>query len=685
MAVLALALLSPHAASAAFVPTTAPFPAGTHLDDFDAGDARWVAAARVNGERRIVVSGDQGASWQPVADPGDSLYLDVSAAPDGSVWLSGSKTADTDAGGVLHRVPPGSLDPTAVTFSGFGLGGDPNAGHTYTATAPLWDAAGKPWSVVSVTSGGMPSGHLVQLGSDGGPVTHRIPLAAFEASLERLGSQIHVSAGEYLRLDGTTLTGVPAVPKWRNGDRAIDALGRRSYDGGASFHGGTPYTVRAVHDAPDLAISGPSVLSTYAHGLAPTGLTDAPDGWRDAVSTDDGIVLPGDDGIIYLHAGPVPPAPAPTGMQVTRLNTLRAAAGLAPVREDPRLTQASAAHVDYWKLNGFSAHDEFPGSPGFTGASPSNRCMAAGYPEGCAEIAYPEQSTWAMDGWIATPFHGRPMVDPDATDVGGAELAGVGANVNSSLPRAIRFTPAPFPNGSFDGELLAHGESPDPVSACLDLGQDVDWPLGQTIFLHPPTGGTAGVTGLSRVGGAPLAGCRLEGMFLPDEPLAPHTTYRATGVWQGTDDGADQPIQWEFTTGAGHGAGAGGGGGGTTTTTGGSTTRPGGSGLRLGIASMRLPRLAAFARRGLSLSLTCAPACRATVKLSGKLGRKTVTLGKAGPSGLSTRPVVKVKVAKKLRKRVARLRKLVVRIRVSAVPDGGDQALVLPHRITLRR
>jgi hypothetical protein len=444
--------------------------------------------------------------------------------------------------------------------------------------------------------------------------------------------------------------------------------------------------VRAVQNAPDLAISGPSVLSTHAAGLAPTGLTDAPEGWLDAVRTDDGIALPGQDGVVYFHAGAVPPVPAATGMQLKRLNVLRAVAGLAPVREDARLAQASAAHVNYWKLNDFfSGHDESSGLPGFTGFRPSDRCLAAGYLDGCGEVAYPQRSTWAVDGWLATPYHGRPLVAPDATDLGGAEIDGIGANINVSSPRAIRFTPAPFPIGSYDGELLATGESPDPVDACLDSGQNVDWPLGSAVFLNPPTGGSASVSGLARAAdGVALAGCKLEGMFLPDEPLAPNTTYRATGVWTGGYEAPDQPITWEFTTGAGHGAGittittttT------TTTVTTGSVTRPGGggAGLRLGLAGLRVPRLSAFARKGLALPITCAPACRATAKLTSKLG----TLGKSARSALSSRPALRVKVAKRLRKRVRRLRKLTVQIVVTASAEGGAP-VTLRHKITLRR
>jgi hypothetical protein len=370
-------------------------------------------------------------------------------------------------------------------------------------------------------------------------------------------------------------------------------------------------------------------------------------------------------------------------MQLKRLNVLRAASGLAPVREDARLTQASVAHVRYWEYNGFTAHDESTGRPGFTGFGPSQRCLAAGYPQACGEVAYPERSTWAIDGWLATPYHGRPLVNPDATDLGGAEIDGIGANVNSSLPRAIRFTPAPFPIGSYDGELLATGESPDPVDACLDSGQNVDWPLGSTVFLNPPTGGSASVTGLARAAdGVALAGCKLEGMFLPDDPLAPHTTYRASGTWSGSYNGPGQAITWEFTTGAGHGAGITTTTTTTTTVTTGSVTRPGGggAGLRLGLAGLRVPRLGAFARKGLALPLTCAPACRATAKLTSKLG----TLGKSTRSALSSRPTLRVKVARRLRKRVRRLRKLTVQIVVTAAADGGAPT-TLRHKITLRR
>jgi hypothetical protein len=173
-------------------------------------------------------------------------------------------------------------------------------------------------------------------------------------------------------------------------------------------------------------------------------------------------------------------------------------------------------------------------------------------------------------------------------------------------------------------------------------------------------------------------------MFLPDDPLAPHTTYRATGVWNGTDGtGPDQTIQWEFTTGAGHDDERGGATTTTTTTITGTTTRPGGSGLRVGIAPMRVPRLGVFARRGLTVPLTCTPACRATVTLTAKIGGRRTTLGKSKPAGPSTSPSVRIRPAAKLRRRIRRLRRLTVRIQVSASAGGATAAL--GHRITLRR
>ena len=67
---------------------------------------------------------------------------------------------------------------------------------------------------------------------------------------------------------------------------------------------------------------------------------------------------------------------------LTRANAFRAQAGLPPLLGDPAIGAASENHSRYWTLNvptaGANVHSETPGTPGYTGQSPSARCMATG-------------------------------------------------------------------------------------------------------------------------------------------------------------------------------------------------------------------------------------------------------------------------------------------------------------------
>ena len=84
--------------------------------------------------------------------------------------------------------------------------------------------------------------------------------------------------------------------------------------------------------------------------------------------------------------------------------------GLPNLSWDDRLARAATAHVQYWLLNDGTGHSEEPGKPGFTGASPSDRCWFAGAaPYG--EVAYPGKDlSRAVPGWLATPYHGLPFL-----------------------------------------------------------------------------------------------------------------------------------------------------------------------------------------------------------------------------------------------------------------------------------
>ena len=85
-----------------------------------------------------------------------------------------------------------------------------------------------------------------------------------------------------------------------------------------------------------------------------------------------------------------PQAPASTGDIATDafnwMNYRRAQIGLAAMTRQAKLDQSALAHANYISLNGSGeGHDETPGKPGFTGATPSARAQAAGYAAGASE------------------------------------------------------------------------------------------------------------------------------------------------------------------------------------------------------------------------------------------------------------------------------------------------------------
>ena len=65
---------------------------------------------------------------------------------------------------------------------------------------------------------------------------------------------------------------------------------------------------------------------------------------------------------------------------VITLNQLRQQLGMQPLQLDSRLAQAAQAHADYLRLNRMSGHGERPGDMGFTGSTPPERAVAAGFP-----------------------------------------------------------------------------------------------------------------------------------------------------------------------------------------------------------------------------------------------------------------------------------------------------------------
>jgi uncharacterized protein YkwD len=138
---------------------------------------------------------------------------------------------------------------------------------------------------------------------------------------------------------------------------------------------------------------------------------------------------PGGAGPQELSGCTQPPEGAsPTAVQAwTMLNELRLASGAGCINMVPELNAAAQNHCDYLAMNSgdsgcASSHSETPGCDGFTGETVGERSVAAGYPRELAYtevlLSYGDNPERAIPGWLITPFHRIPMLDPWTTDMG---------------------------------------------------------------------------------------------------------------------------------------------------------------------------------------------------------------------------------------------------------------------------
>jgi hypothetical protein len=112
----------------------------------------------------------------------------------------------------------------------------------------------------------------------------------------------------------------------------------------------------------------------------------------------------------------------------TIINEMRLAGGAGCMNMVPALNTSAQSHCDYRAMNRSNpscmadAHSQIAGCPGFTGLNAQAREIAAGYPRALAytEVAltYGNNPKLAIPGWMVTPYHRIPLVDPWTTDMG---------------------------------------------------------------------------------------------------------------------------------------------------------------------------------------------------------------------------------------------------------------------------
>jgi uncharacterized protein YkwD len=105
------------------------------------------------------------------------------------------------------------------------------------------------------------------------------------------------------------------------------------------------------------------LAALLASGCGGGGEDDAPPSAAPAISVSNASYAPG----------------SPQRLAYDQLNAARQRCGFGLLAQSARLDLAAAAHGNYMSLNSEFGHGEVPGKPGFTGATPLDRALAAGY------------------------------------------------------------------------------------------------------------------------------------------------------------------------------------------------------------------------------------------------------------------------------------------------------------------
>jgi uncharacterized protein YkwD len=191
-------------------------------------------------------------------------------------------------------------------------------------------------------------------------------------------------------------------------------------------------------------------------------------------------------------SAPTSNLPASSSMTwLERINFYRAALGLDPIRNNPDLSAAAAAHARYLLLNfgedlrsakpmSGDAYEEKPGNRGYS-ASGAAAARNLQFAWGCSSYEVAQQ----IDRWIEGPFHRFAVFDPDLTEAGYGEADSEGCWVaalrlpqpppeeEKPYPRAIEFPP-----DRADVALDWIGlEAPDPLESCPGYSRPVGLPI----------------------------------------------------------------------------------------------------------------------------------------------------------------------------------------------------------------
>jgi len=136
------------------------------------------------------------------------------------------------------------------------------------------------------------------------------------------------------------------------------------------------------------------------------------------------------------HKYPLMDVPYEKSEALNLLNEIREAMGMNTLVHNDQLEAAAQAHADYIVRNNIASHDEIPGLPGFTGKTPADRAMHAGYLS--TQVienlsAHNADAKTSIDGLFSAIYHRFGFLDTGIDEVG----VGVTQNPSDSNENAF--------------------------------------------------------------------------------------------------------------------------------------------------------------------------------------------------------------------------------------------------------
>lgn len=262
-----------------------------------------------------------------------------------------------------------------------------------------------------------------------------------------------------------------------------------------------------------------------------------------------------------LVASPSGPLAHAGNLDVLRLvNLLREDHGLQPIGYLAELLASTRDHANYLRRHAVLAHEQAPGSAGFTGKRPIDRARTYGLDQAVGEVIarQAKDPVVAIRALFDAPYH-RPMfLDPEATGVGYG-----GDGPYHVLDAAFRRERGGVVLSPHDGAvdvpaLWAANEEPNPLR-----GTGLQLPVGYIVMLlcYGQRGdrfemveadllgphGTRVPTYARHPGNDPEMTRPNGVMLIPNRPLDGETTYRARVSYR-LNGGPIQRADWSFTT-----------------------------------------------------------------------------------------------------------------------------------------